>query len=194
MAVQRQALDRSPDSELLAAIASRDGAAFSIFYRRHLPAVLAFLIRETGDPEAAGDLAAEVFAAVLLAANRYRAQRSSAGPWVIGIARNKLLMSFRRGRIEARARRRLGYEAVAFEDADFERVEAVADRGAGQLTRLLALLPPDERHAVRSRVVNERSYREIAAELQCSEMVVRKRVSRGLARVREQLEKAEQDG
>jgi RNA polymerase sigma factor (sigma-70 family) len=194
MTAQRQALDRASDSELLAAIASRDGVAFSIFYRRHLPAVLAFLIRETGDPEAAGDLAAEVFAAVLLAANRYRAQGSSAGRWVIGIARNKLLMSFRRGRIEARARRRLGYEAVALEDDDFERIEAVADRGAGQLTRLLALLPPDERHAVRSRVVNERSYREIAAELQCSEMVVRKRVSRGLARVREQLEKAEQDG
>src|ERR1700730_2007664 len=138
---QRQVLDRSSDSDLLAAIAARDGAAFSIFYRRHLPAVLAYLMRETGDPEAAGDLAAEVFAAVLLAANRYRAQRPSAGPWVIGIARNKLLMSFRRGRIEARARRRLGYEAVAFEEEDYERIVAIADDGAGQLTRLLAILP-----------------------------------------------------
>ncbi|HEY6399508.1 MAG TPA: RNA polymerase sigma factor [Solirubrobacteraceae bacterium] len=194
MAAQRQAQDRSSDTELLAAIASRDGAAFSIFYRRHLPAVLAYLMRETGDPEAAGDLAAEVFAAVLLAAGRYRAQRASAAPWVIGIARNKLLMSFRRGRIEARARRRLGYEPVAFEADDFARIEAVADRGAGQLSRLLGLLPADERHAVHSRVIKERSYSEIAAELQCSEMVVRKRVSRGLARVREQFEKAEQDG
>lgn len=34
----------------------------------------------------------------------------------------------------------------------------------------------------------ERSYSEIAASLQCSEMVVRKRVSRGLARIRETLE------
>jgi RNA polymerase sigma factor (sigma-70 family) len=194
VAAQRHVLDRSSDSDLLSAIASRDGAAFSIFYRRHLPAVLAFLIRETGDPEAAGDLAAEAFAAVLLAANRYRPQGSSAASWVIGIARNKLLMSFRRGRIEARARRRLGYEAVALEEDDCERIEAVADRGAGELTRLLALLPPEERHAVHSRVIRERSYREIAAELECSEMVVRKRVSRGLARVREQLEKADRDG
>ncbi len=194
VAAQRQVLDRSSDSDLLSAIAARDGAAFSIFYRRHLPAVLAFLMRETGDPEAAGDLAAEVFAAVLLAANRYRPQGASAAPWVIGIARNKLLMSCRRGRIEDRARRRLGYEAVAFEEDDFERIEAVADRGAGQLTRLLALLPADERDAVHSRVIKERSYREIADELECSEMVVRKRVSRGLARVRQQLEKAEQDG
>ena len=194
MAVEPRELDRRTDTELLSAIAARDGAAFSAFYRRHLSAVLAFLMREVRDPEAAADLTAEVFAAVLLAAARYRAQSSSAAPWVLGIARNKVLMSFRRGRIEARARQRLGYQAVAFEEDDFDRVEALADRGAGQLSRLLALLPPDERHAVHARVVKERSYRDIADELQCSELVIRKRVSRGLSRVREQLEKADDDG
>lgn len=92
------------DSALLSAIAARDGAAFAVFYRRHLPPVLAFLLRETRDHEAAADLAAEVFAAVLLSAGRYHEQGGSATPWVIGIADNKLLMSFRRGRVEARAR------------------------------------------------------------------------------------------
>ena len=59
-----------PTAELLSAIAARDGAAFAAFYRRHLPSVLAFLLRETRDREAAADLAAEVFAAVLLSAGR----------------------------------------------------------------------------------------------------------------------------
>ena len=194
MAVEPRELDRRTDTELLSAIAARDGAAFSTFYRRHLAAVLAFLMREVRDPEAAADLTAEVFAAVLMAAARYRAQSSSAAPWVLGIARNKVLMSFRRGRIEARSRQRLGYQAVAFEEDDFDRVEALADRGAGQLSRLLALLPPDERHAVHARVVKERSYRDIADELQFSELVIRKRVSRGLSRVRDQVEKADDDG
>jgi RNA polymerase sigma-70 factor (ECF subfamily) len=36
-------------------------------------------------------------------------------------------------------------------------------------------------------VLEERPYSEIAGELSCSELVVRKRVSRGLARMREQL-------
>jgi DNA-directed RNA polymerase specialized sigma24 family protein len=36
-------------------------------------------------------------------------------------------------------------------------------------------------------VLDERPYHEIAGELRCSELVIRKRVSRGLARVREQL-------
>lgn len=177
----------STDAALLAAIAARDGAAFTAFYRRHVPMVLAYLLRQTRDRETAADLAAEVFAAVLLSAGRYSEQHASAAPWVLAIARNKLLMSLRRGRVEARARRRLGFEAVPLDDDDLDRMERIALAGGGQLTRLLEGLPEDERLAIRSRVVDERSYGEIAGELRCSEMVVRKRVSRGLARMREQL-------
>jgi RNA polymerase sigma-70 factor (ECF subfamily) len=175
------------DAALLAAIASRDGAAFTVFYRRHVPTVLAYLLRETHDREAAADLAAEVFAAILLSAGRYGEQHESAAPWVIAIARNKLLMSLRHGRVEAQARRRLGFEAVTLEDEDLDRLERIAAAGGGQLVELFETLPKDERVAVRSRVLDERSYGEIAGELRCSEMVVRKRVSRGLARMRDQL-------
>src|SRR5581483_3239873 len=181
----------SSDAALLSAIAARDGAAFSVFYRRHVPAVLAYLMRETRDPETAADLAAEVFAAVLLAAGRYSEQTESAGPWVIGIARNKLLMSWRRGRVEARARHRLGFEAVALDDGDLDRIVEVAHAGSGNLLGLVDGLPENERAAIRSHVLDERTYREIATELKCSEMVVRKRVSRGLARIREQLRETE---
>jgi RNA polymerase sigma-70 factor, ECF subfamily len=179
------------DAALLSAIASRDGTAFAVFYRRQVPAVLAYLLRQTGDPEAAADLAAEVFAAVLLSARRYADQGASATPWVIGIARNKLLMSLRRGRVEARARRRLGFEPVTLDDGDLERIEELAQGGTGRLLQLVEELPLHERVAVRSRVLDERPYGEIATQLRCSEMVVRKRVSRGLARMREQLRETE---
>ena len=179
------------DAGLLAAIAARDGAAFAVFYRRHVPVVLAYLMRETRDPEAAADLTAEVFAAVLPAASRYVEQGVSATPWVIGIARNKLLMSLRRGRVEAKARRRLGFEPVALEEGDLDRIVELAHAGTGQLLRLVESLPEDERFAVRSHVLDERPYGEIARQLECSEMVVRKRVSRGLARMREQLKETE---
>ena len=181
----------SSDAALLSAIAARDGAAFSVFYRRHVPAVLAYLMRETRDPETAADLAAEVFAAVLLAAGRYTEQTDSATPWVIGIARNKLLMSWRRGRVEARARHRLGFEAMPLSDGDLDQIVAVAQGGSGSLLELVDTLPQDEQAAIRSRVLEERPYSEIATQLKCSEMVVRKRVSRGLARIREQLKETE---
>jgi RNA polymerase sigma factor (sigma-70 family) len=175
------------DRALLSAIAARDGAAFAMFYRRHLPAVLAFLLRETRDREAAADLAAEVFAAVLLAAGRYAEQGESATPWVLGIARNKVLMSFRRGRVEARGRHRLGFHAVALDDPDLDRIEEIALGEGGRVVALVDGLPQDERVAIRSRVLEERPYPEIEGELQCSDLVIRKRVSRGLARMRAQL-------
>jgi RNA polymerase sigma factor (sigma-70 family) len=187
MSVPRDDRTGWADADLLAAVAHRDGAAFSAFYRRHLAEVLAYLVRETGDSELAADLAAEVFAAVLLSAARYEAQSPSALPWVIGIARHKLLMSWRRGRVEARARHRLGLEPVELDDLALERIEQLADAGVGRLEQMLEQLPAMEREAVRWHVVDEIGYDEIAKQLNCSEMVVRKRVSRGLGRLRNQL-------
>ena len=51
----------------------------------------------------------------------------------------------------------------------------------------LEALAPDQREAIEAHHLEERGYGEIAAELQCSESVVRKRVSRGLAALRVQL-------
>lgn len=178
--------DRLTDGALLAAIADGDGASFDVFYMRHLPAVLAYLLHQTGDREASADLAAEVFAAVMLASPRYRDDGGPALAWVLGIARNKLRMSRRRRRVEDRARRRLGFEAVALDDADLERVERLADEGPA--AALVDSLPKHERDAVRRRVLQEQTYEQMAGELRCSEMVARKRVSRGLARLRNRLE------
>jgi RNA polymerase sigma-70 factor (ECF subfamily) len=166
------------DRELLEAIARCDGEAFTVFYRRHLPQVVAYLVGETRDRELAADLAAEVFAAALVGARRYKATHDSALPWLLGIARNTLGASRRRGRVEARARRRLGFAPVTFEEPDIDRTDD-----------LLASLPAHERNAVRARVVDERTYASIAAEMRCSELVIRKRVSRGLARLRKELRK-----
>lgn len=168
------------DGELLEGIAGGDGLSFDAFYLRHLPVVVAFLLRETRDREAAADLAAEVFAAVMLAAGRYRDDGDPAVSWVLGIARKKLRVSRRRRRIEDRARKRLGFEPVALDDADLDRVERLA--GEGSASVLLGSLPEHEREAVRRRVVDEQSYDQIAGELRCSEMVARKRVRRGLSR------------
>lgn len=180
------------DGELLAAVAAGDGAAFSAFYRRHLPGVVGYLVRETNDREASADLAAEVFAAVFLFARRFRARGAgSAGPWVRGITQNKLRESRRRGRVEDRARRRLALEAEVLDDADLERVDELARSGGGGALDLVDQLPDRQRAAIRFRVLEGRGYAEIARELQCSELVVRQHVSRGLRRLRDELMEGE---
>lgn len=179
---------RWSDERLLAAIVNRDREAFAVFYRRHLPVILGYLMKQTRDPELSADLAGEVFAAVLVAARRYRPQYGSAAPWVVGVARNVLGESRRRHRVEDRARRRLGVVPIGLEDSDLERVRALADSEHSRVAELLERLPEDERSAVSARIVQERSYAEVAISLRCSEMVARKRVSRGLARMRAQLQ------
>ena len=93
-----------------------------------------------------------------------------------------LLKSLRRGRVADRARRRLGVAAIAVEDEDLERIDRL---GSLTVDQLLAALPADQAEAVRARVVDEESYGDVAARLRCSPLVARKRVSRGLATLRE---------
>ncbi len=160
-----------------------------MFYRRYLPKTVAYLMRETRDPELAADLTAEVFAAIIVASRRYRPDTETALPWVLGIARKTLGSSRRRGRVEGGMRRRLRFEPLELEDSDLESTTTIAEQGERTVIGLVNSLPPDERHAVTARIVNERSYGDIAAQLRCSEMVVRKRVSRGLGRLRRGMEK-----
>ena len=174
----------SQDDELLTRFVDGDPDAFVGFYRQHLAAILSFFWRRTGDPELTADLTAEVFAAALLAAERYRPDQGPALAWLYGIAGHKLADSRRRGRVESEARRRLALEPLAIDDGDLARVVEMAGTEIGEAEAALVSLPPALRDAVTSRVVDERPYAEIAKEMRCSELLVRQRVSRGLRALR----------
>lgn len=176
------------DATLLAAAADGDESAFEAFYHRYLAAVTGFHLRRTGRREIAFDLTAETFAAVVIGCGDYDPERGSAAGWLFGIAANKLRQSLRRGRVEDAARRRLRHEPVLVDDEDLARVDELAAQGEDSVTALLAELPAQQREAITARVLDERPYEEIAADLRCSEAVVRQRVHRGLQRLRQRLE------
>jgi RNA polymerase sigma factor (sigma-70 family) len=146
-----------------------------------------FLVRRTGDAEAAADLLAETFAAALTGLDRFDPARGDAVGWLYGIARHQLARRARRGAVEDRARRRLGMERLDLGDADLRAIEACDDA-----TVALQSLPPDQREAVHARVVAEQDYAAIAAVSGSTEPAVRQRVSRGLATLRERLAREEQ--
>jgi RNA polymerase sigma factor (sigma-70 family) len=176
------------DAALLLAARAGDYAAFELFYRRWLPVVTRFHLRRGGSREAAFDLTAETFAGVVASLGKFDPEQGSAAAWLFGIAEHKLGTSRRRGRVEARARRELGCGRLTLDDEDLTRVEELASLGGSERVQaLLAELPPDQEAAVRARVLDERSYVEIAIELRCSEAVVRQRVHRGLQRLRERM-------
>jgi len=183
-------LDALTDSELLARTAT-DPAAFGAFYRRHVGWVLRVCARRTRDSEHAGDLTAEVFAAALLAAGRFRSERPSgeANNWLFGIVLHKLAGFERRGAVERRARRRLRIHEPRLTEDEYELLLADEPAAGPDVTAMLERLPAGEREAVRGRVLHERSYPELAAELKITEASARKRVSRGLAALRAELGK-----
>ena len=170
------------DDRLLAA---RDAASFERFYVNNVDGMLGFFARRTRDAELAADLTAETFAAALASRRRYRPEAGTAGAWLYGIALKKLADAQRRGCAETRARRRLGMERIELSDEDIARIERLAGDESASL--LLEDLAPDQRHAVMAHVVHERTYADIAGELDTSEAVVRKRVSRGLQSMRRRL-------
>ena len=170
------------DEDLLA---SGSAADFGCFYDRHLDAVLAFVSRRTRQPEAMFDLTAETFARALEHRAQYQPEKGPAIGWLLGIARNLIIDSARRGKIEAESRVRLGMAVVELDD---EQLAAITERSACDLRSALGSLPEEQLAAVIRRVILDEPYPVIADGLQCSEQVVRKRVSRGLATLRANLE------
>jgi RNA polymerase sigma factor (sigma-70 family) len=170
------------DAELLA-----EGGpdSFAEFYGRHSRRLAGYLMRATGDAEAAADLTAETFAAALAARRCFRPERGAPATWLYGIAAHKLNDWRRRGYAEDRARRRLRMERIPLTEDDVRELEYLG--GEVTATDLLDELPLDQRSALRARLVDERDYGEIAGAEGVSEAAVRQRVSRGLAGLRRRI-------
>jgi RNA polymerase sigma-70 factor (ECF subfamily) len=175
------------DAELLSRT-SEDAEAFGVFYDRFEADLLAFFWRATRRSDLAADLTAETFAEALASARSFNPALGSARAWLFGIARHQLADAWTRGRVEDRARRRIGIEPLALTDDALERIEELGSHSGHAALELLAELPVDQRRAVAGRVLEERDYSELARTLACSESVVRQRVSRGLRSIRARLE------
>jgi len=177
--------DNGAKSESLIGAAVSDPTAFGAFYRLFERRILGFFMRATGSPELAADLAAETFARALEFVDSFDPDKGLPEQWLFGIARNVLASSWRRGQVEASARERLGMPRLEIDDHMSDAIARLA--ADDRATLALAELPADQREAIHARVLEDRDYEEIAAELRCSQAVVRKRVSRGLRTLRARL-------
>jgi RNA polymerase sigma factor (sigma-70 family) len=175
-------LNSLSDEEL---VVRGDAEGFAALYERRHPLIRGYLRRRLGaHPDLVLDLVAETFARALERREQFDGDRGPAVGWLIGIARHLLLDAARRGRVDDASRRRLGMERISFEQQELELLERDS---ASELKRALARLPGEQREAIEKRVLEEEPYAAIAASIGCSEQVVRKRVSRGLATLRREV-------
>jgi len=160
-----------------------DRDAIARLYGAYAPVLLRYLARRTLEPEVAVDLVAETFAKAVAHRDQFRGRSDEeAVAWLFAIARRELSAYFRRGVVDRRAISALGLEVPALNEADYERVEQLADLrgGRAELADALARLSLQQREALRLRVIEERPYREVAQRLGISEQTARARVSRAL--------------
>jgi RNA polymerase sigma factor (sigma-70 family) len=156
-------------------------------YDRHARELVGFFARRTGDPQLALDLLGDTFLAAFANRERCRAvEVEQRAAWLYKIALHKLADHFRRGAGERRALLRVGEGLRALSDAEYERIEqlAAADELHDRVSAALEGLSDEQDRAIRSRVLGERSYAEVAQELGVSEPAARARVSRGLRTLR----------
>jgi RNA polymerase sigma factor (sigma-70 family) len=141
--------------------------------------LLSWFRREAKTSDEAADLWSETWARVVASRSRIRGStHAEPTAFVYTTARNLLADWRRRGMIEQRALVRPGIEPLRIQEQDIPDLDALR-----HLERLL----PDQREAVRLRVLEELDYGELAADTGASEEAVRQRVSRGLKWLRERI-------
>lgn len=165
MAVTLPPLAASSDAADLAGPPPR----FHAVVDRHFDAVAAFLARRVG-PDAAEDLAQEVFVTAFRKRAKFDARYESARPWLLGIA-TRAVASHRRAE-----RRQLAlYQRVAAHDVPAAHVRADFDP---HLLAGLTGLARRDRDALLLHVWGDLAYEEVAQALDVPVGTVRSRIHR----------------
>jgi RNA polymerase sigma factor (sigma-70 family) len=173
------------DADLLGD-ATDPAESFAVFYRRHVGAVIRFAASRGLDADAAADVVGDTFMGALKSRARYAPVQETARLWLLTIAARRIADVRRRQGQERRRHQRLETEMVVLTQADRDGYRHVVE---GDGLDVLADLPAVQQQAIRARVVEGREYAEIAEALGLSQPATRQHVSRGLARLRNLLER-----
>jgi RNA polymerase sigma-70 factor (ECF subfamily) len=149
--------------------------AFSGLYERHLDAVARYVARRVG-ATAAEDLTAEVFVRAFRGRRRYRPERDTALPWLLGIASHVVADNRRAERRRLAALERLAADAAVASPRSANQLSA-------DLVRRLRSLPARDRDALLLVVWGELTYEEVAEALEVPIGTVRSRINRARTRL-----------
>lgn len=163
-----------------------DPAAFATIFDRHAGTIYRFLARRVEPAEADG-LLGDVFRIAFERRGSFDQERSSARPWLYGIATNVVARHRRSEHRRLRAMARLASRPV-LEPHDLvgDRVsEALdADEAWTRLVEIIDDLPAEERDALLLYAWEDLSYNDIAAAMDVPVGTIRSRLNRARRRLR----------
>ena len=177
------------DRQLIAEIASGSDIAFDRLMRRYRRLVYRVAYGFTGDRESAMDVVQETFLKVHHRLSSFRGDGELKG-WIARIAANEA-MNWKRSAARV--------PTAPLDESVFTRPDAREDgepeeRASAErtLAHSLAALGPRHRLAIVLRYFGDRSTREIAAALECSEGTARNVLFRGLVKLRAMMTASEE--
>ena len=159
-----------------------DPSRFGEIFDRHFPAIHRYVNRRVGR-ELADDLTSETFSVAFSNRGRFDPTRSSASPWLYGIAANLLRDHHRSERRRLLAYAKTGVDPVL--DGGFDAVDARLDASTAgpAVARALSRLKPSDREALLLYAWADLTYREIGEALAIPVGTVRSRLSRARRQV-----------
>jgi RNA polymerase sigma-70 factor (ECF subfamily) len=159
--------------------AQRDPSRFGDLYEENFYRVYAYVVRRVGNRQQAEDLTADVFREALADIGKFEWRGTPFIAWLLTIAARRIADHFKRSGREA------GNPAVAPQPSSTNEVERRA-----MLFQLVERLPEAQFRVIHLRFVEQKSIREIAAELGRSEGAVKQLQLRAIENLRAQMEGA----
>lgn len=169
------------DQDLLRRLRAGDEHAFTALYRRRQAGLYRFALQMSGSATIAEEVTQETFLALIEDAGRYDPAKGSVASFLYGIARNQVLRRPERAR------------SVKWTDTEDDDPASVAAEGLDPLEdltrretvervrRAVLSLPESYREVVVLCDLQEVSYAEAAAALDCAVGTIRSRLHRGRA-------------
>ena len=175
-------MSRGSESEerLLIEAAQKDPGRFAELYELHFHRVYAYIARRVSDRNETQDLTAHVFQQALANLGKFKWRGAPFITWLYRIASNALSDQRKRQSREVVSDDLLNGESSS--EVDVEEIEQRA-----LLFKAVDALPEDQRRVIIMRFAEEKSIRDIAAELDRSEGAIKQLQFRGLENLRNRL-------
>lgn len=170
------------EAKLLRQLQAGDDRAFETLYERHMPPVYRYALRMTGSTADADDVVQELFLALIRNARGYDPAHGELRSYLYGMARRLILR-----RLPAEPPADEGTPEPAVEDDPFERLDL--EQRLGLVRMAIASLPAGYREVVALCDLEEMSYAEAAATMNCAVGTVRSRLHRARAMLLDRMER-----
>lgn len=171
---------KEADEKLLVEAAQKDPRRFADLYEANFERVYAFVARRMRDRSDVEDVTAEVFQQALANLAKFEWRGVPVCAWLYRIAANAMADRWQR------ASREQG-SLVAEDSPDLQaQIDAEEAERCTQLYRLVNTLPAEQRRVIEMRFAEEKSIREIAAEMKRTQGAIKQLQFRAIRNLRAQ--------